>query len=87
VVNLSPAVAQELGVDPFAAKSGVLVTAVSGQGYVREAGVRPGDFIVSVNGRQIRRTADLQSALASGQGAWTIAVRRNGQLITGRFQL
>jgi Do/DeqQ family serine protease len=87
VVNLSPAVAQELGVDPFAARSGVLVTDTSGQGYVREAGVRPGDFIVSVNGRQIQRTADLQAALAASQGAWTIAVRRNGQLITGRFQL
>jgi S1-C subfamily serine protease len=87
VVNLSPAVAQELGVDPFAAKSGVLVTAVSGRGLVREAGVRPGDFIVAVNGRQIQRTADLPPALASGQGAWTIAIRRNGQLITGRFQL
>jgi S1-C subfamily serine protease len=87
VVNLSPATAQELGIDPFAAKEGVLVTDVSGQGFVREAGVRPGDFIVSVNGRQIRRTADLPAALASSRGGWTIAIRRGGQLITGRFQL
>jgi len=87
VVNLSPATASELGVDPFAAKGGVLVTAISGQGYVREAGVRPGDFIVAVNGRQIQRTSELQPALATGQGAWSITVKRNGQTITGRFQL
>jgi Do/DeqQ family serine protease len=87
VVNLSPATAEDLGVDPFAAKGGVLVTAVSDDGYVRRAGVRPGDFVVSVNGRQIRMTSELAPALATGQNTWTITVKRNGQTITGRFQL
>jgi Do/DeqQ family serine protease len=87
VVNLSPAVAEELGLDPFTVKSGVLVTEVSSHGLVAESGVRPGDVIVQVNGRQIRRTAELPAALAASQGTWTISVNRKGQIITGRFQL
>lgn len=83
VVNLSPAVAQDLGVDPFAGK-GVLVTRV-GQGYALNAGLRPGDFIREVNGRPVNTVAELAAVAASQGRAWTVTIERQGQRISARF--
>jgi S1-C subfamily serine protease len=84
VVNLSPAAAQELGVDPFAGR-GVLVTKI-GQGFALNAGLRPGDFIREVNGKAINTTADLQGAANTGAATWTVTIERNGQRITARLR-
>ena len=86
VVNVSPAVAQELGVDPFVAR-GVLVTRV-GDGTVAEnVGMRPGDVIRRINGREIRTTEDLPPALTAGGGSWRVTIQRGDQEITGDFNL
>jgi Do/DeqQ family serine protease len=86
VVNLSPAVADELGIDPFAAEGGVLVTKIA-PGIAAEAGIRPGDLIREVNGRKVRLVSDLRAALSSGAGGWAITIQRGGQLIRAQFQL
>jgi Do/DeqQ family serine protease len=83
VVNLSPASAQEFGVDPFAGH-GVLVTAV-GPGFAGNIGLRPGDFIRQVNGEPIASTAGLQAALGRPARAWTLQIQRGEQLITASF--
>ena len=83
VVNLSPAVAQDLGVDPFAGR-GVLVTRV-GQGYALNAGLRPGDFIREVNGRPVNTVAELAAATAGQGRAWLVTIERQGQRISARF--
>jgi S1-C subfamily serine protease len=83
VVNLSPALAIELGVDGDTT-DGVLVTAVSGSGYARRAGFRPGDIVRAINGRPVRTTAELQAAL-SGTPGWRITVERGGRQVTGTF--
>ena len=85
VVNLSPAVADELGVDPFMGP-GVMVIRV-GRGFAMNAGMRPGDMIRSVNGREIRSVRDLVSVLDAGAGAWQVTIQRNGQQITANFRL
>ena len=78
VVNLSPAVAQDLGVDAFAGR-GVLVTKI-GQGFAMNAGLRPGDFIREVNGKAINTTAELAAAAANtGAAVWTVTIERDGQ--------
>jgi Do/DeqQ family serine protease len=84
VVNLSAAAAQDLGVDPFAAR-GVVVTKVGG--YAASVGLRPGDVVKALNGRQIATTAELQSALGNQATSWRITVNRSGQDITATFQL
>jgi Do/DeqQ family serine protease len=84
VVNLSPAVAEELGVDPFVAK-GVLVTKI-GRGFAMNAGLRPGDLIRKVNGRDIATVADLRSVLAAQGGQWQVTIVRAGQEVTGNFR-
>jgi Do/DeqQ family serine protease len=80
VVNLSPAVADELGVDPFAAQ-GVLITGV-GRGMAMNAGFQPGDLVREVNGRKIATTDDLAAAVAQPQARWRVTIERAGQLIT-----
>jgi Do/DeqQ family serine protease len=84
VVNLSPAVAQDLGVDAFAGR-GVLVTKI-GQGFALNAGLRPGDFIREINGKPISTTAELSAAANAGASVWTVTIERNGQRITARLR-
>lgn len=82
VLNLSPAVAQDLGVDPFAGR-GALVSKI-GPGYAGNW-MRPGDFVRSVNGRQINTVADLASAIVGRAAGWNVTIERGGQLIQARF--
>ena len=83
VVNLSPAVAQDLNVDPFAGK-GVLVTKISG-GPAANIGLQPGDFIREVNGKAVNTVADLNAAASIQARNWVVTIERNGQRITARF--
>jgi S1-C subfamily serine protease len=83
VINISPASAQEIGVDPFAVH-GVVVTAV-GPGFAGNIGIRPGDVIRIVNGDAVTSTAELQAALARPVRGWLLQVQRGEQLFTARF--
>lgn len=84
VVNLSPAVADSLGLDPFLGQ-GVLVTNI-GRGFAMNAGLRPGDLIRRINGREIRTTRDLASAVEGGGRQWQVTIERNGQEVTANFR-
>ena len=86
VVNLSPAVADELGIDPFDAPKGVMISSIdSGQSYAAGVGLRPGDIIRQVNGKAISTTADLDALLKAGARGWRIAIQRGDQVITAQF--
>ena len=85
VVNLSPAVAEELGLDPFGGQ-GVLVVKTDA-GVARQAGLRPGDIIRTVNGRAIRTVRDLAGAVGAPQGVWQVTIERNGQQVTATFRV
>ncbi len=86
VVNLSPAVAEELGADAFAAK-GVLVTKIADGGLAANVGMRPGDMVREINGKPIATTSDVAAALSAGGRAWRITIQRGDQVITGDFRL
>ena len=83
VVNLSPAVADELGVDPFA-PPGVLVTGVA-RGLAMNVGLRAGDLVREVNGVKILTVRTLADALAQPQRTWRVTIERNGQTVTATF--
>jgi len=85
VVNLSPALADELGIDPFAGP-GVMVTRIA-RGYAMNAGFRAGDIVRAVNGRQIRSTRDLEGAVDAPARVWQVTIERNGQPVTATFQV
>jgi len=85
VVNLSPAVADELGMDTFAGQ-GVLVSKLT-RGLAMNVGLRPGDIVRQVNGRQIQTVQDLAEAVGTPAAAWQVTIERNGQQITATFRI
>jgi len=84
VVNLSPAVADELGIDPFSAPKGVMISAIDG-GNAAMVGLRPGDIVRTVNGRNIASAADLVAVIQSPVRRWQVTIVRGGQTITATF--
>jgi Do/DeqQ family serine protease len=83
VLNLSPATAIELDVDPF--RAGVVVSEIRG-GLSANAGIRPGDLIKQVNGKKIDSVSDLRAALQARTRTWSIVIDRGGQQIAATFQ-
>jgi Do/DeqQ family serine protease len=85
VVNISPAVADQVGIDPFTSP-GVIITS-GGQGIAGQAGLKAGDIIRAVNGRRVGTVRDLVTALGAGGRVWQITIERDGQEVTGTFQV
>lgn len=77
VANIKPVVAEELGLDET---DGVVVMSVKRGGYAARLGLRKGDIVVRVSGRDISRIGDLERAIAKRKRVWTLAIRRGGRL-------
>jgi Do/DeqQ family serine protease len=85
VINLSPAAADELGIDPFDASKGVMVFSIDGAAYAARAGLRPGDIIREINGTVITSTAQLDALLKAGARQWKVQVMRDGKVLNASF--
>jgi serine protease Do len=83
VVNMSPAVADELSLDQ--AQTGVVVIEVP-QGSFAAQFLKPGDYIVGVNGREVDSVATLRSVTGTPSERWALAVRRNGEIRNFNFR-
>ena len=81
VANLSPAVADELGLP--SGSTGVVAADVKG-GPARRI-FRKGDVLLEVNGVVIDSVDTLSSAVKTGEGFWQFAINRAGRVI--RMQL
>src|ERR1700722_18426657 len=79
VMNMSPAVAEELSLD--GASQGVVVAAVGDNSTAAEVGVQKGDVVVAVNGQKIATTRDLEKACAERARLWDLTIQRGGQTI------
>jgi Do/DeqQ family serine protease len=84
VVNISPAVADEMGFDPFIGP-GVIVTKI-GNGPSMSIGLRPGDIILAINDRKIASVRDLVSAVTAPMPVWQVTINRGGQNVTATFR-
>jgi Do/DeqQ family serine protease len=84
VVTLTPATAEDAGLDPFA--TGVFIQALDRGGIAARAGFAPGDIISEVNGRTVRNANDLNTAMSSTTN-WVIGMQRNGQRGEIRFAM
>jgi len=80
VVNLSPAVIEELG---YAGKrdKGVLIQSVEKGSPAEGVGFRAGDIIVESNGAKIGSTKDLADVAAQKASRYRLIIERGGRLI------
>ena len=77
--ELTPELAESFGIE---SKSGVIITGVLQNGPAAQAGIRPGDVIVGVAGRNVTNVAQLLSAVAAlqpGTPATLDVVRKDGK--------
>jgi S1-C subfamily serine protease len=83
VANLSPALADEMRLDPQT--EGVVVTAVAEGSTAQSIGFQKGDILVSVNNQKIAKSDDLARIVSAGGRQWRITIMRGGQQITVMF--
>ena len=83
VANLSPALADELRLDPQA--EGVVIMAIADGSAAQSVGFQKGDIVVAVNNQKIAKPADLQRVTSSGARQWRITIQRAGQQISVMF--
>lgn len=80
VVNMSPALGEELGFDPYL--TGVMVLKVRSRSAANYNRLRPGDLILEVNGAEINSTRQIDELLLSEpvDVVWDVQVDRNGRI-------
>ena len=79
VMNMSPAVAEELSLE--GAAEGVVVASVGDGSTAAEVGVQKGDVVVAVNGQKIGTTRDLEKACGERARLWDLTIKRGAQTI------
>jgi Do/DeqQ family serine protease len=85
VANLSPAVAQEIGVEDDS-KQGVVVLEVAPGSTAARLGIKGGDVIVGINNENVDTVAKLAAALEGTGGAWRLALERGGKVFNLAIQ-
>ena len=83
VMNLSPAVAEELSLE--GGRQGVVVASVGENSTAAQVGVQKGDVVVAVNGAAIETTRDLERACSERSRWWDVTIRRGGETIRTRL--
>ena len=80
VANLSPAVAQELGMSPNA--NGVVVLDVDRRSRAAANAVRPGDVVRAINGNEVKDVSDLEQMTGKdSRRGWQVQLQRGNRLI------
>lgn len=83
VAELSPRLAEELGLDPFA--TGILIAGVR-RGYVARRFAKQWDIIRQINGETIHSFDDLKTAIKDEQPRWEFVLMRNGVELKGSYR-
>lgn len=80
LVNMSPAVADELQVD--VADDGVVIAELEDRSVAASVGFEKGDQIVAINGGRLTSTKDAERAINRNSGYWEITINRGGRVFT-----
>jgi Do/DeqQ family serine protease len=80
VANLSPALSKELSLDTM--QTGVMILELKPRSPAHRIGLRPGDVILTVNGRKIQRVNMFKNILAQRPRVWRVSLRRGGQTLS-----
>ncbi len=84
MVNLSPALVEELGLR--LSPRGVMVLEIQRGSVANRVGLLPGDVVLQVNGKDVQSVAQIRDISAQKQPRWRFALRRNGQIVSGDVQ-
>jgi len=79
VINLSPAVAEEINVDDW---SGVVISAIDAGTFPARLGLQVGDILLKLNDQTIGTVDDLKKALDAEVDRWAITFKRDGKVRT-----
>ena len=80
VADLSPALAEELGID--GAERGVVVMEMRRGSTARRLGFKRGDIVLRINGSEPRSVAGLERLLAAGVDRWRVSLLRDGEAVS-----
>jgi Do/DeqQ family serine protease len=80
VMNLSPAVAEEVSVD--AVNEGVVVSAVEDGSNAQQVGFQKGDILLSINNERVATSKDAERLTKDRQYRWVLQISRGGQIFT-----
>ncbi|MCA3564527.1 MAG: DegQ family serine endoprotease [Methylocystis sp.] len=80
IMNMSPAVAEELSVDT--SSEGVVVAAVEDGSNAQQVGFQKGDVIVSINNERPAVSKDVERLTSQRSYRWIIQISRGGQVFT-----
>jgi len=83
VANLSPAIADTLGLDLNA--SGVVITDVEEQSTAGSLGFQKKDVVVAVNGQTVTNAKALAHLAGQSRSLWRVTISRDGRQITSVF--
>jgi S1-C subfamily serine protease len=84
VANLSPAVAEEIGVDDEG--PGVVVMDVAPNTPAARLGLKRGDLVIGLNDEKVTSVAGLAKALDRSRGSWRLSFEREGQVYNVAIQ-
>ena len=80
IANMSPALADELGLDRFA--PGVVIIGLRRGTPAARFGFRPGDTLREINGQAIGAVADARRALDGVRPEWRVVIDRDGETLS-----
>lgn len=80
LVNMSPAVAEELQID--ISDDGVVVADIDERSVAGSVGFQKGDQIVAINGDRLASTREAEKAIDRAGGYWEITINRGGRVFT-----
>lgn len=83
LVDVSPAIARQFGIDPGAA--GAVVASCRTDGFAMCGNFRRGDVIVEVDGTPVRNIQDLSKVANKVSPRWAITFIRGGERVTSMF--
>ena len=78
VMNLSPAVAQELGLEGV--YEGVVIANVQRGSTANQVGLRPGDVVRAINERSVETTRMLETITKTPPRVWRLDIERDGKV-------
>ncbi len=79
VANMSPALADELGIEIF--EEGIYVISLQEREFASRLGLRRGDKIEKINNKAVDSTRALESFLNQRFDRWVISVKRKGKVL------